>query len=770
MMPIFSSYSAKLTSLLLILGLFPAIGISGLLYSEEVRAALDSLEISLLLQSENMSDSISKWLTERENDVIDIASNKVLISKTNILTNPDATDRDAYRANFDLQTHSAIFFENNPWFLEYVISDKNGKVLFSTSIRSPKENLSDQDHFKDALAGRLGVSDIYQSQDIIKSEKGFYEQHTPTMWISYPIKGEAGINGVLSARVDVFQMPKTTNQKTDYESLDVYCVNSNGYFISKPKFLGFNNDVGKRPELELLVKAPASGGFTKIFQSANKSGSELNLDGYSNYVGKTVIGSIAPIKKTGWYVVAEINKDEGYFKVFSTQILLFDFISLSVLTIIGVSIYFSSRLIEPIKNLKKATEAVTMGNLDIKLKPKGNDEISFLFGSFNLMTESLKNAVTSIKLAETKYRQLYDRSPDLYRTINTSGIILDCNDAYAKSLGYTKEEIIGKSIFDHVDETSLDELNDSFVAWKKEGHVTSRQIWLKRRDGTVFPGLLSATSLYDEKGQLTGSNTTIRDIADIYAARKEIEESRKVIQKQLEDLKKIDKAKDEFLAMITHELRTPLVPIKAYVEILMSEAMGPLNKTQREKLGIIASSSESMLNLVRDLLDAQKIELGQLRLEKNAHSVSEIIKGIVEKMKPDADKHGISLTCELHGDVTCVCDKSRVEQVLINLVSNSLDFSPKQTGKIQINLSREGDYAKIVVKDNGIGIIKESIDKIFVKFYQVDTSSTREHSGTGLGLSVCKGIVESHGGKIWAYSEGRDRGAEIHVLLPINPQ
>ena len=175
-----------------------------------------------------------------------------------------------------------------------------------------------------------------------------------------------------------------------------------------------------------------------------------------------------------------------------------------------------------------------------------------------------------------------------------------------------------------------------------------------------------------------------------------------------------------------------------------------------------------MLKLIKDLLDAQKIELGQLRLEKNVHNVSEIIKDIVTKMKPDADTYGISITQELQEDVLCLCDKSRIEQVLINLISNSLDFSPKQTGKIQIKLSRKDDQAKITVKDNGIGIIKKSIDKIFVKFYQVDTSNTREHGGTGLGLSVCKGIVENHGGKIWAESEGKGKGTEIHILLPIN--
>ena len=136
-------------------------------------------------------------------------------------------------------------------------------------------------------------------------------------------------------------------------------------------------------------------------------------------------------------------------------------------------------------------------------------------------------------------------------------------------------------------------------------------------------------------------------------------------------------------------------------------------------------------------------------------------------MKPDADKQGITITTELLDPVPFLCDSSRLEQVISNLISNSLDFCPKQDGKINIKLNSENGHARIIVKDNGIGIVKESIDKIFVKFYQVDTSLTREHGGTGIGLSVCKGIVEGHGGKIWAESEGKYKGTEMHILLPL---
>ena len=234
-----------------------------------------------------------------------------------------------------------------------------------------------------------------------------------------------------------------------------------------------------------------------------------------------------------------------------------------------------------------------------------------------------------------------------------------------------------------------------------------------------------------------------------------------------EKLRAADVIKEEFLAMITHELKTPLVPIIGYVDILLSQKLGKINDAQKEKLEIIRISSQFLLRMISDLLVAQKIELGQLTMAKNPYYLSQIIKDVLARMRPDLESHGIMVTTDLQENISCLCDNTRIEQVLINLISNAMDFCPKNNGKINIKLRLEDNtHARISVIDNGIGISKSKLDKIFVKFYQIDTSSTREHGGTGLGLSVCKGIIENHGGKIWAESEVNN-GTQIHILLPV---
>jgi signal transduction histidine kinase len=218
--------------------------------------------------------------------------------------------------------------------------------------------------------------------------------------------------------------------------------------------------------------------------------------------------------------------------------------------------------------------------------------------------------------------------------------------------------------------------------------------------------------------------------------------------------------------MISHELKTPLVPISGYIDLLLAEKYGKLTNTQREKMLIIQTSAKSLLSLMSDLLDAQKIELGKLRLDIKDESLDKILLDIVKKIEPATNKSGIKITTDLQNNLQCFCDKNRIAQAISNILLNSIDFCPENTGKIHVTAKIQDNFAKIVVKDNGSGITKEKIENMFIKFYQGDTSMTREHGGTGLGLAVCKGIVETHGGKIWVESEGIGKGIEVHILLP----
>lgn len=381
---------------------------------------------------------------------------------------------------------------------------------------------------------------------------------------------------------------------------------------------------------------------------------------------------------------------------------------------------------------------------------------------YERLRDSMETITKSMRITNT-----YENSPDLFRTITTDGITIQCNESYARALGYSKDDIIGQSVYEHTTEESVEMLNKSVEKWKKTGIITNAELMLKRKDGSTFPVLLSANNLYDEDGNLIGSNTILRDISELYNLRKEKEEKDRLVNEQYLQLLKLSHEKDDFLAMITHELKTPLTPIKSYVDILLSAKTGQLSEFQFKAVEAIKTNVDLMSKLISDLLDAQKLELGTFKLHKERHQVSKIISDTIAGLDSIITKKGILLTFDLlDEDVFCFCDEMRIKQVMTNLISNAIDFCPKTDGNIKISLLKENSFSKIIIKDNGIGMEESNLDKLFTKFYQVDTATTREHGGTGLGLVICKGIVESHDGKIYAMSEGVGKGMEIHILLP----
>ncbi|MEK0319301.1 MAG: HAMP domain-containing sensor histidine kinase, partial [Nitrosopumilus sp.] len=238
----------------------------------------------------------------------------------------------------------------------------------------------------------------------------------------------------------------------------------------------------------------------------------------------------------------------------------------------------------------------------------------------------------------------------------------------------------------------------------------------------------------------------------------------KTIKEKEDEAKKTDRAKDEFLAMITHELKTPLVPIQGYSDILLSEHLGKLNAKQKDRISIIKSSSETLLAMISDLLNAQKLELGQLKMKKVNTNIKDTIDKVIETLKPETTQNNIEISSNAV-DLTLNYDPERISQVITNLIKNSLNAVQPNTGKIEIILENLPTEVKISIKDNGVGIPQEKQKELFKKFYQVDATLTREKGGSGLGLAICKGIIDNHQGQISVHSIS-NQGATFSFTIP----
>ncbi|KFM18817.1 Sensory-regulatory protein RpfC [Marine Group I thaumarchaeote SCGC AAA799-P11] len=246
--------------------------------------------------------------------------------------------------------------------------------------------------------------------------------------------------------------------------------------------------------------------------------------------------------------------------------------------------------------------------------------------------------------------------------------------------------------------------------------------------------------------------------------RNNINSKHKQLQKLVISLKNSEKARDEFSAMITHELKTPLVPINGYCRMLKKKQLGNLNEEQLDAVKEIEKNSNQLLNLIQNVLNTQKIEAGGMHYDIKDISVSEFMNSIKKTLLPYMEEKQIQFDTSFDENLVVKTDKSKLIELFTNLVQNSVDFVPAN-GMIEIGAKDDTDMIKFYVKDNGCGISEEQQKNMFKKFYQIDTSITRKHGGSGLGLAICKGYVKGMNGNIWLESK-EGKGTTFYFTLP----
>ncbi|MFH1056059.1 MAG: PAS domain S-box protein [Candidatus Altiarchaeota archaeon] len=255
-----------------------------------------------------------------------------------------------------------------------------------------------------------------------------------------------------------------------------------------------------------------------------------------------------------------------------------------------------------------------------------------------------------------------------------------------------------------------------------------------------------------------------RDVTDRERMKEQLRDNYERLLKVNEELVKLDKMKTEFLSIASHELRTPLTIIKGYAEILSSGDLGKLNEEQKSKLERINSNAEHLNLLVNNILDLTRMDAGELNLRKTRFSMGGLIDEVIGDMGQLALKRRIMLSSKITTKSRIHADRSRIKQLIVNLLDNAIKFTP-DGGGVTVSASEGRDVMRVSVSDTGIGIKRNEIGKIFKRFYQVDASSKRKYGGAGLGLAICKRIVELHGGSIGVRSRYKS-GTTITVNLP----
>jgi PAS domain S-box-containing protein len=356
-------------------------------------------------------------------------------------------------------------------------------------------------------------------------------------------------------------------------------------------------------------------------------------------------------------------------------------------------------------------------------------------------------------------------SDDAIVSKTLDGTITAWSPGAERMFGYTRDEAIGQNIMLIVPPDRSTEEDAVLARIRRGERVGSLETVRVAKDGGRVDVELSVSPVRNAAGDVTGASKIARDISD----RRRAEETHAALLEGAEaaraEADAANRRKDQFLAILSHELRTPLSSMLGWVQMLRNRQVPP-ERTQHA-LDVIHRNSVLQARLIDDLLDVARIEAGKLHLDKQPIQLVGIIDDAIDTLQRDVAAQEVVLTRHLDPGAGVVCgDPTRLEQIVVNLLSNAVKFTPPG-GRIDVRLDRDGDHARIVVSDNGIGIEADAVRQIFERFAQVKSVTGPAYGGLGLGLAIVRHLAELHGGTVSAYSQGHGQGATFTVRLPI---
>lgn len=411
--------------------------------------------------------------------------------------------------------------------------------------------------------------------------------------------------------------------------------------------------------------------------------------------------------------------------------------ALAITAVLGV--FLAQTITRPMSDMRKQALEMAKGNFSRKVKVYGHDEIGQLAITFNNLTKKLQEANATTEGERRKLSSVLAHMTDGVIATDRKGRIILVNDPACDLLNVSRETVLSESILHVLDieeEYTLENLLNETDSLILDFSTSSKPYILK----------VSFSTIQKDTGLVNGIIAVIYDITE---------------------QEKIEQERREFVANVSHELRTPLTTMRSYLEAL-AEGAWKDDEIAPKFLDVTQTETERMIRLVNDLLQLSKLDSTDYKFYKEYVNFPDYFNRIIDRF--ELTKHE-TIIFERHlpdKKLFVEMDEDKITQVLDNIISNALKYSP-EGGKIQFNLHDKRDKIEVSVSDQGVGIPKENLTKIFDRFYRVDKARTRKLGGTGLGLAIAKEMVTAHGGDIWAKSED-GIGTTVYFTLPLEKE
>ncbi len=389
-------------------------------------------------------------------------------------------------------------------------------------------------------------------------------------------------------------------------------------------------------------------------------------------------------------------------------------------------ILIAERLAAPLRRLTQAAERLARGEEVGYLASTGRDEIGRLTNAFDAMAERLRATISALQEERAQLAGILEQMADGVLMSDGRGLVTLVNPAAVRLLRLGDgERVLGRSVIQVVRQHEIATL------WQEAARTGQQQAqWIET--GAQGPSLQVIASP-------VGAELTHRHVL--------------LLLQDLSQVRRLETVRREFVSNISHELRTPLAALQALVETLQDGALEDPPAAQRF-LALMHGELDALAQMVQELLELARIESGVAPVRLAPERVADLVLPAIERLRPQAERAGLTLTVELPEELPLVlADAGRIQQVIANLVQNAIKFTPTG-GAVAVRAVRTGDQVTVAVRDTGVGISAEALPRVFERFYKADRS--RAGGGTGLGLAIARHIVEAHGGRIWAESvEGR---------------